>query len=297
MSTPERDRLIEGVLAGARVHGSGYAKVACPFCEERKGSSDGSRSLSYHAATRFWHCFRCGAKGRVDDASGLGEELSPDRAPDPDRNDEARRPPESFQLLDAEARASLVYSRAVRYLRGRGVSDERMEAAGIGACLGGKFAGRVVVPVLGDRREWLGFTARAFIPVRDKKLKYRYPPGDWRRGVLYHRAALDAETEEPAYVVEGAFDALAHWPHAVALLGDAQEEQIPVLLRARRPLVVVLDGDAWEKGWALAQRLILEGSRAGAVRLPPGKDPDEVDPYWLWEEARASLEGGALALP
>ena len=49
-------------------------------------------------------------------------------------------------------------------------------------------------------------------------------------------------------------------------------------------------GDAWEEGWALAMRLRLHGMRAGSVRLPPRKDPDQVDPAWLRAAARASLD-------
>ena len=106
---------------------------------------------------------------------------------------------------------------------------------------------------------------------------------------MFNEAALAEVTDEPALVVEGPFDALAYWPQAVAVLGKPTEPQMLTLLRAVRPVVVVLDGDAWQEAEMLAWRLRFEGQRAGWVRLPPMVDPDEVDPAWLREEARRAI--------
>ena len=75
----------------------------------------------------------------------------------------------------------------------------------------------------------------------------------------------------------------------VACLGKPNEAHLALLQEARRPVVVVLDGDAWEEGEALSLRLRFEGLRAGFVRLPPKTDPDEVSPALVWDWARASL--------
>jgi len=90
-------------------------------------------------------------------------------------------------------------------------------------------------------------------------------------------------------VVEGVFDALALYPNAVAVLGKASEAQMEALQESKRPVVIVLDGDAWQEGWAMAARLKFKGQRAGSVRLPPKLDPDEVDPAWLQEEVKKAL--------
>jgi DNA primase len=106
---------------------------------------------------------------------------------------------------------------------------------------------------------------------------------------MFNHATLLKETDTPAIIVEGVFDAIAFWPDAVAVLGKPTPAQVYALASARRPIAVVLDGDAWEEGEMLALKLRFEGQRAGSVHLPPRVDPDEVDRDWLRAEARSSL--------
>jgi DNA primase len=109
--------------------------------------------------------------------------------------------------------------------------------------------------------------------------------------VLYNAQALSLETDVPVLVVEGTLDALAHWPDSVALLGKHGKAQVEWLLASRRPVCVVLDGDAWSEGEMLALRLSFAGVRAGSVRLEPKQDPDEVPKAELMRRALASLRG------
>ena len=97
------------------------------------------------------------------------------------------------------------------------------------------------------------------------------------------------ETDEPVMVVEGCFDALPYWPDAAALLGKPGEAQVRSLLEAKRPVVVVLDGDSWEEGMMLSMDLELQGQRSGYVRLPPKQDPNSVDHNWLRTEVMKCL--------
>jgi len=272
-------------LEGARLKGAWW-RCNCPFCEERVGKEDRDHTLSVNADSGGYRCFRCSAKGRI-------------RLPEERHIEKRQAPteklfvgiPETFTLLaSSQGLSATALEPARAYLRSRGLAESVWQEASIGACYGGLYAGRIVIPVLDeDGERWRGFSSRVWTKNCDKKLKYRNATGEWRRTTIYNPNALAVETDEPCYVVEGCFDALALWPHAVAVLGDATEEHVQMLATARRPVVVVLDGDAWIKGWSLAMRLRLEGATAGAVQLPSGKDPDEVDPAWLWEEARASL--------
>lgn len=280
------DRVLEALQQNAKLRGAWW-RVDCPFCEERVGKPGTGRTLSVHSEGGGFHCFRCSVKGRVT----LPEGLVVERAVVSTQSSEGIQPPEGFTLLATEpGRSAITFDTARRYIASRGLSDMVMEEAQIGACASGLYAGRVVVPVLAaDDKTWLGFSSRLWAKNCDKRLKYRNATGEWKSRTIYNPNALMVETDEHCYVVEGVFDALALWPHAVAVLGDATDTQVALLAQARRPLVVVLDGDAWQKGWALAMRLRLEGLHAGSVQLAVGKDPDEVDPAWLWEEARASL--------
>jgi DNA primase len=109
------------------------------------------------------------------------------------------------------------------------------------------------------------------------------------RGEIVYNVRAAWLGEAPLFIVEGAFDALALWPDGLALLGKPSPPQIELLVECSRPVVVVLDGDAWEEGWALAQRIRFRGKRAGSIRLPPCTDPDEVPRQWLDEEAERCL--------
>ena len=191
-------------------------------------------------------------------------------------------------IWEGDGARAIVAQPARDYLARRGVDQSLCRAAKIGACLRGQYAGRIIVPVLGRAgQEWLGWVGRTWANGAAKP--YLNLPGPWRSAVLYNHAAVHEPVEDALYIVEGVFDALALWPDGVAVLGKPSIAQIEALAQAQRPVVALLDGDAWVEGWSLALRLRMMGVRAGAVRLPPRTDPDEVDRADLWEAARASL--------
>lgn len=271
--------LIVAALAGARESSAENTRLACPLCPVRHGKPDRKQSLSVNAITGAYLCFRCGAAGYLP-----GQGFSEDR-PEP-----AARPrmtlPEGFEFLSGhKLRGSFAALEAREYLRKRGVCEDLWAAAKIGACLIGHYAGRVVVPIFASAAEGLaGWVARSWIPAEKP---YLYPKG--MHALFYNGDVLQQETDEPAILVEGVFDALACWPNGVACLGKPSDCQFEVLLAARRPLAVVLDGDAADEGWALSMRLRFAGRRAGCVRLPPATDPDEVPKDWLRQQARECI--------
>lgn len=286
MDYATRDALVLEALAAGRLRGSWW-RTNCPFCEAKVGKADRDKCLSVHAGGGGYTCFRCRSKGRVR----LPGSHVVESAVAPRQDLDVLDPPPGFVPVgEGAGLTALSLEPARAYLRSRRLDEATWQAAGIGACATGPYAGRVVVPVLADDgRSWVGFSARLWTAKCDKRLKYRNAVGEWKSRVVYNAAALSLETDEPVYVVEGVFDALAHWPDAVAVLGDATDQQAAILARACRPVVVVPDGDAWTKGWSLAMRLRLAGVEAGAIQLPAGVDPDEVDGSWLWEEAREAL--------
>lgn len=285
MSNLGEARMVVEALRGAdRPAPSGWYRVTCPVCEIVTGKADRRRSLGVKPP--HYKCWKCGAKGVIPD--DLLNDVSivepvPDDGPPPNLG-----PPEGFiSLAEPEGRSCETLAPARAYLKGRGVDERMWHEAGIGACAFGHYYGRVVVPVLDEAGVWQGWVGRAW----EKRVEqpYLYPPGMNRGENLYHYGALLLETDEPVIVVEGVMDAIALWPRAVALFGTASEWQIRELIHAKRPVCVVLDGDAWLQGWSLAMRLRVEGQRAGSVRLGPGLDPDEVPRAWLEEQAVASL--------
>jgi hypothetical protein len=269
MVTREDKGLVARAFVGLSPNSAGNIRTNCPLCEMRAGKVDRKRSMSMRVKTGWYRCFRCGAVGRLDDVAGSYdfEETEEDVV-------KLVEPPEAFYELAREpGRSSLACKPFRDYLVGRGVKIIVARDVGIGGCVAGRMNDRVVVPVRSEEGFWLWWVARSIHKSADRK--YMYPCGS-RKGVLFNHAALFVETDVPALVVEGCFDALPYWPDAVALLGKPTEEHMLALLAARRPICVALDGDAWLEGAGLTLRLRMEGQRAGALRLPPKKDPDEM---------------------
>lgn len=262
--------LVAAAVAGRLPNVKGWLRATCPFCEWRMGSRDKHMSFGVHAASRWYKCFRCEARGRVPEPLDGFEDFTYEEPEAPESLD----PPETFEELAREPAASAMSYRAPRrYLMRRGIAPRVIAQVGVGACVDGEFKGRVVVPIKDNTGAWLWYVGRAWY---NTDRRYKYPIGS-RRGVMFNREALDVETWEPVYVVEGVFDALPHWPRCVACLGKPQDSQLHALAGAKRPVVVVLDGDAWEEGWAVSMRLRLLGhADVSSVRLPPRTDPGDL---------------------
>ena len=264
-------------------NGKGWVRANCPRCPTRAGKVDRVRSLGYQVQTGWFHCFRCGAKGWI---KGNRPEYSGAHFDD-EPIEPVKEPDGFYRIAEEPGCSSMVGQCAIRYLEGRGVGLDAARDANIGVCACGKFANRVIIPILSDDREWVWFVGRAL--AKNDAKRYMYPSGA-RNGIMFNHSALFVKTDEPVIAVEGCFDALPYRPDGVAVLGKPTEAHIEAFKLARRPVCVVLDGDAWQEGEMLALRLRFEGVRAGALRLPPKTDPDEVDPDELRELARQSLD-------
>ncbi len=280
MSKASTRQAVERVLQTARSSLTGWYRGNCPECLARTGKADHKQALAINVRSGVFWCWKCGLKGRIANAP----ELPPDDPRDP--RDAIVEPPEGYVTLASEdGLTSLSLEPARTYAEKRCPRDMWLDT-GIGACVRGPYAGRVIVPIRDeDDHTWLGWVGRTWYP-SDKA--YTYPKGMNRGNMLYNARALREETDEPLLVVEGVFDAIWLWPNAVAVLGKASELQMEALATTSRPVVAVLDGDAWMEGYAMMQRLRLHGRVAGYVRLPPKLDPDEVPRDWLADEvARA----------
>ncbi len=271
-----------------RISARGWGRTNCPFCLGRTGKSDRRRSFGFYVETQEYHCFKCGARGRLIGAPESREMISERRAKD---CDEDCGPPEGYTPLWTDPGLSAeIFGPARDYLAGRGVGSQTISEARIGACYTGRQAGRVVVPALEADGSWFGWVARAWGSVGPRGLKYISSTSmdSYRR--LYNESALDVETDDPAICVEGVYDALPLWPDAVAFFGKPSDGQFQRLLKARRPLVIALDGDAWIEAEMLALRLGLEGVHAGWLRLPPRRDPGDMPPDRILAAARRAVE-------
>lgn len=282
------DNQVCAVTVGRSPARSGWLRANCPLCLLSKGSQDKRLSLGLYVPSGFYHCFRCGAVGRTSD-----DESSRFAAPVEKPAPRKVAPPEDLIPLWCEpglSARSLAPARS--YLLERGLPPSAWKAAALGACLRGMLRNRIIAPVLSDDgTQWLGHVARDWTGTSARK----YLNAAGMSDVIYQGAQRLRETDEPLLVVEGVFDALPYLGSAVALLGKPSGAQVRMLAGSRRPLVVVLDGDAVRDSYALVRRLKLRGVTAGWVRLPPEMDPGSIDRSWLLERAAsAARKIGAL---
>jgi hypothetical protein len=294
----EYEELLASAAHGLRPSEAGWLRLNCPLCELRVGKGDKKRSMGLSVTSFRFECYRCGATGRLskplDEFVGFEVAGVAPGAPPPTVDE-----PEGYMPLAEEpARSALVFEDARDYLAGlaaphrakprpKPIPEWLIKEAGIGAVASGYWAHRIIMPIFDLAGEWANFSSRSYLA--DVEKAYLYPKGG-RRGVLYNHVALLEETDTPVLVVEGCFDALAHWPHAVAVLGKPTHQHVEALATCQRPVVFALDGDAWEEAWALTLKLRARGQRAAYVKLAPRVDPDEIPTDTLLDVAREALD-------
>lgn len=271
---------------------NGWYRANCPVCISRRGSPDKRLSWGYSAETGWWHCFRCGASGSLTAVVPHSKVIRKREAV----ITEVPLPPE-FRMLEIADSSDDPFARLdaatgpTDFLAMRGIPLGLARTIGTGACFSGRYRNRVIFPVRSHGRT-LGFVARSFRRGKTQ-IPYLYPEGMSRGSVLFNQDALGERTSIPVLVVEGVLDALPYWPDAVACLGKPSEEQVRMLLRARRPVVMCLDGDAWRLGFRVASRLQFDGAFASAVKLPPRTDPNDqalkLGPMWLIDHATEAV--------
>jgi DNA primase len=193
---------------------------------------------------------------------------------------------ERFRVGYAPARWDALQS----FLAGKKIPASDLERLGLaGANERGRydfFRDRVMLPVIDRQKRVIGFGGRLLDP-EAKDRKYVNSPDS----PLFHKkeqlyglhAAIDAIRKSGrAVVVEGNFDVMslheAGIEEAVAPMGTAlTEEQVGMLGRMAKTVVVVFDGDS--AGQRAAQKAIpvfVEADVEGYIaRLPPGVDPDD----------------------
>lgn len=276
-----QDLVLEAIQRGSK-SSKGY-RTKCPFCA-RSGHQSKKQNLYVSAKSGKWFCYRCHSVGFLDgyDHEAQEEELG---------EIATFAPPHGWCPLGwGEGASAMFASQARDYATSRNLSRTLLQTAQVGISTLPPpnpkeeldWRGRLIVPILdAEHKTWVGYVGRDYTGRLEPT--YQYPNGMSRGRILYNARALLEVTDEPVLVVEGVLDALQFWPDAVAVLGTWTRAHVALLAQSNRPVVAVLDGDAWRKGEGLSLSLKLAGVRSGWIRLPPGMDPDEIK-AWVLEE-------------
>jgi hypothetical protein len=269
---------VERIMEETPPNSAGWVRANCPWCEEL-GHHSRVKNLAINPETGYfkcWRSFHCGTVGFLwsKDALTYSAAYVPVIAPSLADIIAKRIGPspadlEGFQRIDVKAPGlGLPY---YTYLKKRRVSDKAITATGCGYCLGGQYKDRLVIPFV-QGGEYVGAVTRVLYATG---YAYKNSPG-FVRDSMFNIDALFVETEEPIAIVEGVFDALPHWPYAVACLGKPTDRQVDIIARAKRPVVMLLDGDARLENRSTLLRLQLRGANVRAAYLPPATDPGDL---------------------
>jgi len=275
-----RDERVRAALPLGVRNTRGWLNMPCMFCLERVGK-EGGKKLGLSESSGVYYCFRCGVKGKLDGyQSDAAEGTSRPLATAEDLN-----APDGYIPLYGDTSYSLAPAR--EFLANRGIDQDLIREAKIGAANLGKCRGRVIVPILGsDGETWLGWSARSWLPRGAVKMPYMNAQNMLKGTFLFNGEALYQNPEEPLFTVEGTFDNLSLWPHAVAFLGKPSQTQEDQLVECPRPIICCLDGDAWRESEVLCWKLRQRGKKAGFLRFPPGEDPSSMGREWVFSQAK-----------
>jgi len=255
---------------------SEYSRVDCPACEDRgKDKADTDRSLSINNSNGFFKCWRCGFKGRIFD-----HEIEDEDYEGEEWEDVPIELPSDFVAIEQAPEG-------LHYMQGRGFDVATMRRVGVGFARHGKHAGRVILPIHGQDGAIAGWVGRT---TRDASPRYWTAQKMDRSRIFYNHAEIYKERETPLIVTEGPLDARKWFPHAVAAMGKPTDAQKEILAKRARQMLIILDGDAWREGLAIARELRRAGAKAYAIALNAGTDLAETKKDTIRKAANFAIE-------
>ena len=262
--------LLQKVLGEGKIVSKDEAMFMCPFSHHRKPK------LAVNLTTQRWQSWiDTNAKGRsifslfkrLQVPSNYFAELSkivklPKNTKLVDTEEQYVSLPYEFKRL-TETHKDFSYTKAMNYLKSRGIESYDIERYDIGYCSGGDYAGRIIVPSFDADNKLNYFLARDFTGTA--YLKYKNPPVS--KDVVVFENQIDFS--EPLIFCEGVFDAIAIRRNAIALLG----KNIPSKLKMRliehgvKEVSIVLDNDAYKNALSMSESLMSDNIRVKLVRM------------------------------
>jgi DNA primase len=281
-----------------------------------------SPSFSLNLTKGIFQCFGCGAKGNVLDFTALMEGLDPNQGGDIRKaalflqerfllasNSDPRQPPPSpvptpAQQEETTPGDSIVVNAPLDfelktldsihpYPRGRGLSEETIEAFGLGYASRGLMKGRLCIPLHDSAGRLIGYAGRMVeeTAIGEDAPKYLLPGRRERDGTMYQFSKAEflfngfriPGPVRNLVVVEGFFGCMwlhQHGYQAVAVMGatcsERQAALIVHLVQKGGVVWAMPDGD--EAGKRLAAELFFLVGKEVQMRYVDlrGRDPETV---------------------
>lgn len=272
---------LENVLGKSKRTAKGNRSFHCPFCQHRKPKLE-IKVVDSPDGSNPWQCWVCGTKGRT--IRSLLKHLNLTRAEAESilqyvkRGEEqeetakkAIRLPEEFESLELAPHSSVYANRVRKYLYARGLTDIDFVRYGIGYCMSGKYADRVIIPSYDENNILNYFVARSL--ESKPYLKYINPDVNKSDIIVFENLV---NWDEPIILCEGVFDAMAIRRNAVPLLGQNISPALmkKIITSSCPDIYITLDRDAVKRALKHCETFLNMGKRVFFIE-PSEKDPSE----------------------
>lgn len=273
---------LENVLGKGYRRARGNFAFHCPFCNHLKPKLEVSL-IPNSKGEHPWECWVCKTRGRTIQSLvkhlGLSREESSNvlqyvQKVREEEHVELRKPvrlPDEFVPLELAPATSVYAKRVKNYLYSRGLTDVDFIRYGLGYCMRGKYADRVIIPSYDSSNCLNFFTGRSILP--GAYMRYLNP--DCSKDIIFFENLIN--WNEPLLLCEGPFDAMALRRNAVPLQGKSISKALmtKILENPVPEIYIILDRDAKQHALEFCEEFLRLGKRVYFVYLD-GKDPSQM---------------------